>query len=269
MKLSDSRPAREIRGCIWRSIGYGFVLALFLIGTFGSAAIRPVRAAEQTYVVERGDTLSGIAERFGVSATTIIEANDIQDPNLLYVGQILIIPLDDATSDPLVGTTRVTVQPGQSLADIAAAHDTTAREIADINGLPNGDLIVPGQVLMVPAGRSVPRTSSRGGGARLPLPPTPVPEPARPAGVTRQFKVTMYCLQGQMANGEFVHQGAASADRSVLPIGARLYVDGLGNYVVKDRFAVDAGQYRLDIWEPSCARAIQWGVRYVNVTVYN
>ena len=44
-----------------------------------------------TYTVRRGDTLSGIARRFGVSVNYLVTANNIQNPNLIFPGQILII----------------------------------------------------------------------------------------------------------------------------------------------------------------------------------
>ena len=45
-----------------------------------------------THEVKAGDTLSRIAERFGVTVEAIAEANNISNPNLVRVGQILIIP---------------------------------------------------------------------------------------------------------------------------------------------------------------------------------
>ena len=47
---------------------------------------------QQTYVVKRGDTLSQIAERFGVSAADLARANGITNPRLIYAGQQLVIP---------------------------------------------------------------------------------------------------------------------------------------------------------------------------------
>ncbi len=44
------------------------------------------------YVVQSGDTLFGIAARFGISAAAIAAANDISDPSLVYPGQYLFIP---------------------------------------------------------------------------------------------------------------------------------------------------------------------------------
>jgi LysM repeat protein len=45
-----------------------------------------------TYVVQPGDTLYSIAVRFGVSLQALIEANQIEDPNQLQAGQVLVIP---------------------------------------------------------------------------------------------------------------------------------------------------------------------------------
>lgn len=45
-----------------------------------------------TYTVQRGDTLSRIARRFGVSMSVLAEVNDIRNPNRIFVGQVLDIP---------------------------------------------------------------------------------------------------------------------------------------------------------------------------------
>ena len=53
-----------------------------------------------TYTVVRGDTLSSIARRFGVSTTAIAQANGIVNPNLIFVGQVLTIPGADGGTPP-------------------------------------------------------------------------------------------------------------------------------------------------------------------------
>ncbi|MEM7322618.1 MAG: LysM domain-containing protein [Actinomycetota bacterium] len=59
-----------------------------------TATTQPPAAAEPagTYVVQAGDTLSVIAEQFGVSTAAISEANGITDINAIQPGQELIIP---------------------------------------------------------------------------------------------------------------------------------------------------------------------------------
>lgn len=48
------------------------------------------------YIVRAGDTLSSIAARFGTTVTAIMEANDLTNPDLIFVGQVLIIPSSDS-----------------------------------------------------------------------------------------------------------------------------------------------------------------------------
>ncbi|GEM_PF-1633695 len=70
----------------------------FLMPTPGTPLTPPVRAptvAMVTYTVREGDTLSGIAEEFGISLDALIEANKdrLKDPDRLQVGQELRIPV--------------------------------------------------------------------------------------------------------------------------------------------------------------------------------
>jgi LysM repeat protein len=52
----------------------------------------PPPGGQTTYVVQRGDTLSRIASRFGTTVALLVQANNIANPNLIYVGQVLLIP---------------------------------------------------------------------------------------------------------------------------------------------------------------------------------
>ena len=54
----------------------------------------------QTYVVRRGDTLSSIARRYGVSMWTLAQANSIRNPSFIYVGQVLRIPSGGSPAPP-------------------------------------------------------------------------------------------------------------------------------------------------------------------------
>jgi LysM repeat protein len=53
----------------------------------------PAPGQQELYVVREGDTISGIAARFGVSEESILELNPLSDRDALFVGQELIIPL--------------------------------------------------------------------------------------------------------------------------------------------------------------------------------
>ncbi len=95
----------------------------------------------RTYKVRSGDTLTGIANRTGVSMMTIWWANKLKSKDDLKVGQVLVIP-------PVDGLV-VTVQVGDTLASIATARHVEANEIMSTNGLTDSTLVI-GQVLIVP-----------------------------------------------------------------------------------------------------------------------
>jgi murein DD-endopeptidase MepM/ murein hydrolase activator NlpD len=66
------------------------------VGAVGGMAevgvVAEPNAAPQVYVVEPGDTLSGIATRFGCSVNALVQANSLSNPNALSVGQVLHVP---------------------------------------------------------------------------------------------------------------------------------------------------------------------------------
>lgn len=84
-----------------------------------------------------------------------------------------------------------------------------------------------------------------------------VPEPD-PANYLGMYQLTFYCLQGVMANGNYVHPRAVASD-GIHRLGDRLYIAGFGDMMVADRFAVDLMRRRLDVWVESCDDAIQLG----------
>jgi LysM repeat protein len=53
-------------------------------------------ARPETYVVQPGDTLYGIAAKFKVDLQALVDANKITDPDSLQVGQVLVIPTPQA-----------------------------------------------------------------------------------------------------------------------------------------------------------------------------
>lgn len=65
----------------------------FVIVTVTIAVSPTPRLSESRYVVQEGDTLSGIAEMFGVTWDAIIQANNLQSQDSIFVGQELLIPV--------------------------------------------------------------------------------------------------------------------------------------------------------------------------------
>jgi len=52
----------------------------------------PPPPPQQTYVVQEGDTLAAIAQRFGTTVSALQAANGIEDPDEIIIGQVLVIP---------------------------------------------------------------------------------------------------------------------------------------------------------------------------------
>lgn len=110
----------------------------------------------QVYVVQRGDTLTGIARWFGVSVQALASANGIWNPSYIYVGQRLCIPGGWQPQPPQppqpppawCGQWYV-VQRGDTLSGIARRCGTTVNSLAQLNGIWNPSRIYVGQCLRI------------------------------------------------------------------------------------------------------------------------
>lgn len=99
------------------------------------------------YTIKRGDTLWQIASKYGVSVQNIVNWNNIQNPNLIYSGQRIIIYGTYNTTQSQYYY--YTVQRGDSLWKIARRYGVSVRWIARLNGIRNPNLIYPGQILKI------------------------------------------------------------------------------------------------------------------------
>ncbi|WP_404456772.1 LysM peptidoglycan-binding domain-containing protein [Oceanobacillus kapialis] len=100
------------------------------------------------YIVQPGDVLGRIAEQFGMTLSEIMALNNISNPDLIQVGQeLLVYSNGSGGSNP--DTTVYVVQPGDVLGRIAEQFGMTLSEIMALNNISNPDLIQVGQELLV------------------------------------------------------------------------------------------------------------------------
>jgi len=137
-----------------KSAGYRFVTINQLLN---------INASTQTYTVKAGDTLYAIALRYDTTVQTLASLNNISNPSLIRVGQVLILPgSGGTTTPPPSSSTTYTVKAGDTLSAIAARYNTTVSSIAAANNITNVNLISIGQVLTIPGsgGTTTPPPSS-------------------------------------------------------------------------------------------------------------
>jgi len=108
----------------------------------GASAVGTLRT--RAYTVQSGDTISGIAQRFGLAMDTVIGFNGIQDARELAIGSRLTLP----NANGLM----YRVRRGDSLGGIARRFGVRLNDLADWNSL-ESSVIVPGQALFVPGAR--------------------------------------------------------------------------------------------------------------------
>ena len=101
--------------------------------------------AEMIYTVKSGDTLSGIASKYGSNINAIASLQDIQNKDRISVGQKLYVPVGKSSTSS--GT--YTVKSGDTLSGIAKKYATSVAKLQSKNGISNPDKIYAGQVLKV------------------------------------------------------------------------------------------------------------------------
>ncbi len=108
-------------------------------------------ASDSTYTVQSGDTLSEIAQNFGISLQDLLSLNpQISDPDLIYPGQIINIPSGSGSSN---NSNYYTVQSGDTLSEIAQNFGISLQDLLSLNPqISDPDLIYPGQIINIPSG---------------------------------------------------------------------------------------------------------------------
>jgi LysM repeat protein len=127
-------------------------------------------AGDPTYhVVQRGETLANIANRYGLTVQQLVQINNISNPNRIQAGETLTVFAPPPGADPYaavqqqsasnpappLGASMYTVQAGETLADIAIRHGITWPTIVQANSISDPNSIYPGQMLIIPQASTV------------------------------------------------------------------------------------------------------------------
>ena len=136
------------------------------------SGLQPARVTPSTHRVVRGDTVSGIAARYGLSTSAVLKLNNLKSSSVIYPGQKLklkgVAPAGKAVSvSPASSATRTyTVKSGDTLGGIAARHGVKLSQVLSWNRLSLSSIIYPGQKIRL------------GGTAASPAPTKSAPAPA-------------------------------------------------------------------------------------------
>lgn len=129
------------------------------------------------HTVVRGEYVSLIARRYGVSTQALLEANGLRPPYVIRPGQVLLIPVGGPVPPPV----RLhTVRPGDTLIGLGLAYGVPWGDIAVANGLQYPFYLYVGQVLRIPQGGVTPP----------PAPRITIHSPASGATVTSPVRVS-------------------------------------------------------------------------------
>jgi LysM repeat protein len=139
--------------------------------------------------VTNGETLWGIAGKYGVNVEELAKLNNLAAPDLILPGEVIQLPARQE-SPPANGEYEVT--PGDTLSHIAVRFDVSLDELREANQLENIDLIVPGLKLRIPG---APEPTA--------VPPEPVRDPPQDAELDRMFN--------ELATAEGVSPGLVKA----------------------------------------------------------
>lgn len=109
-----------------------------------SATETPAQQTITSYTVKSGDTLSGIASRFGTTVNNLVNLNGIKDANKIYIGQVIRI-----SGDAPGNMEYYTVKSGDTLSKISNTFGTSISQLASWNSIKDINKIYVGQRLRV------------------------------------------------------------------------------------------------------------------------
>ncbi len=141
-----------------------------LVALLALMALSGLPSGAANITVRGGDTLSDIAERYGVSIGSLMRVNGLRDSNHVEAGQTLRLP-EGAAAGFTAGKGRHTVRSGDTLGAIALQYRVSERQLMVLNGLASADHVEKGQTLKLPSNAVLPKPKTA---AKPKLKPVPV-----------------------------------------------------------------------------------------------
>lgn len=183
--------------------------------------ILPTEAPPAAYTVQPGDTISSIANRFGLRTVDVLAWNGLSWRSVIYPGQTLSLTGATAPAPPSAPvqtalTATHTVAAGDTVFSIAQKHGTSVDAVLAANGLTRASVIYPGQQLALTGAATPPAATA------TPTVQTTAPAPAATGGQThavaagdtlfaiaKKYGTTvaqLYALNG-LASGSIIYPG--------------------------------------------------------------
>ncbi len=172
----------------------------------------PLSATAASVTVRSGETLSDIADRYGVSVGTLMRMNGIRNPDMVEAGSRLQVPGPTVTA----GSGRHRVKSGETLSSIASQYKVSGRDLMALNNLRNANHVELGQTLRLPSNAVMPRPTFK------PVVVTPIPG-ATEHTVAKGQTLTQIAKAYKLPVASLISINELS-DPNKVEVGTRLYL---------------------------------------------
>ncbi|TFC30918.1 LysM peptidoglycan-binding domain-containing protein [Cryobacterium sp. TMT2-18-3] len=152
-----------LNGLGWSALIFpGQMLTLAGLAQPSAPVPAPVAAEISRYLIQSGDTLSGVAAAHGLSLGALLRVNGLDAGSIIFPGQAVVLPPGEGAAPvsavpaaavaPLNVSGTHTIAAGETIGALAAAAGVSVQSVLDANGLGWTSIIYPGQVLSIPSG---------------------------------------------------------------------------------------------------------------------
>ncbi|ASF37859.1 peptidoglycan-binding protein [Halobacillus halophilus] len=236
-----------------------------------------ITASAQETVVDRGDTLWGIGQEYGVSVEDIKDINGLSS-DLIHPGQTIQISEEESneSNESTSSDELYTVNSGDTLWGIGQDYSVKVDSLKSWNDL-SSDLIHPGQELVV-EGNQAASTSNEPEEKEEAKEETSESNETSSDDVAKTMTMeatayTAFCegCSGTTYTGIDLRANpdrkVIAVDPDVIPLGSEVYVEGYGKAVAGDIGGAIQND-RIDVFIPNQDDALEFGRKDVEVTVY-